>query len=287
MTVVLILFSLYAVGWVLAVVGISRDIRFPIDERWAGSTMLVLQGTIALVWIAAAYSWRRSLTFAAIVVPLAFACEYVGVTTGFPFGAYHYTGALAPTILNTVPAPITLAWLMIALGSLALAQTIVSRPSPFWVIALSALFATALDFSIEPTAYHIKAYWLWEQTGRYYGVPVMNFLGWYAVACVINGLGGYVLGRGMSSRVFFHSLVPVDLFCLTALMFTTIDFFRGYPVGAAVGGILVCIGVIPTARVFQARHANAPTESLAPSTPRAPANASGSSLPESRENSVH
>lgn len=282
-----VLFGLYGVGWLLAVIGISRDMRFPVDERWASSMMLVLQGAIAVLWIATAFSWQRALHFSAVVVLLAFAFEYIGVTTGIPFGAYHYTGALAPTILGTVPAPITLAWLMIALGSLAVAQTLIPRQPLIWIAAVSALLATGLDFSIEPTAYHLKAYWLWEQSGQFYGVPAINFLGWSVTAFVINGLAGYVLWRDVPSRLPVLSLIPVGLYLATMLMFATIDFFRGYPVGAAVGFVLACVGIIPAVQALHARQPDDRIELPAPSTHRSPASASESSSQESPENRAH
>ncbi|MDQ2783572.1 MAG: hypothetical protein M3Y58_01050, partial [Chloroflexota bacterium] len=67
----LALFACFAIGWALAVVGISRDMRLPVDERWAGSGMLFLEGAIALLWIGIAYTWRHAVRFALVVLPSA------------------------------------------------------------------------------------------------------------------------------------------------------------------------------------------------------------------------
>jgi putative membrane protein len=31
---------------------------------------------------------------------------------------------------------------------------------------------------IEPVAYHVKSYWLWQASDGYYGIPWSNFVTW-------------------------------------------------------------------------------------------------------------
>ncbi len=94
---VMALFILYMILWWIAVIGISRAMVLPIDERWAGSSMLALQGGIALSLGRMGAGCAVAAVFAAVVLPLAFLAEYVGVRTGYPFGAYSYNGhARAP-----------------------------------------------------------------------------------------------------------------------------------------------------------------------------------------------
>ncbi len=251
----LALLACFAVGWLLAVVGISRNMRLPVDERWAGSGMLFLEGVIALLWIVIAYTWRHAVRFALVVLPSAFAIELIGVTVGLPFGPYHYTDALAPSIASRVPAPITFAWLMIALGTLATATWIVQRDTLWAVIPVAALLATGLDTCLEPTAYHVKAYWLWERSGRYYGVPAINFLGWLFAAAFVTALAASVLRRSETMPRPALVFVPISLYWATVLMFAIIDGFRGYPVGAAIGAALCLMALLPIRRWRRVRRA--------------------------------
>lgn len=271
--------GVFAVGWALAVVGISRDMQLPVDERWAGSGMLFLEGAIALLWLAIAYSWRHAARFALAVLPSAFLIEVIGVTVGVPFGPYHYTGALAPSIIGRVPAPITCAWLMIALGTLTTAARIARSGKRWIVVPLAALLATGLDACLEPTAYHVKAYWLWEQSGRYYGVPAINFLGWLAAAAIITALAAPVLGLRESAARPAFPIVPVALFWATVLMFAIIDGFRGYPVGTAIGAAL-CVTALPP--LLRVRHARTPPLSGTPD-PSTPSRRAHATAPNSRE----
>jgi uncharacterized membrane protein len=240
--------------------------------------MLLLEGGIAFLWICDAYGWRRAIRFTALVIPLAFAAEYVGVVTGFPFGHYHYTGALVPSVLGRVPAPITCAWLMIALGSLAAAHAYAAR-SRRVIVLRSALLAMALDACLEPTAFHVKGYWLWDRGGRYYGVPFENFAGWLVIALIINAFAAVALWTDCMPALPSLPAIPLTLFWSTVVMFATIDLFRGYPIGAIVGAGLLLTAVPSLVRAIsrQRKHSR---RTVAPSTPHVRA---GASTPSSRE----
>ena len=250
----LALCGIFAVGWALAVIGISRNMQLPVDERWAGSGMLFLEGVIALLWITIAYSWKRAMRFALVVLPSAFLIELIGVTTGVPFGPYHYTNALVPTVVERIPAPITCAWLMIALGTLATAKWITQREARWVIVPVAAILATVLDACLEPTAFHVKAYWLWETSGQYYGIPAINFLGWLLVATIITTLAASALGQRQRAAQPALAFVPISLYWATVLMFAIIDGFRGYPAGAAIGAALCLTALPPLLRLLRARR---------------------------------
>lgn len=276
---VMALFILYTILWWIAVIGISRAMVLPIDERWAGSSMLMLQGGIALFWVAWVRGVRVAAVFAAVVLPLAFLAEYVGVRTGYPFGAYSYSGTLVPRLLDAVPAPISLAWLMIAVGSLAVAHSFAPRSSFWGVVSRSAVLATLLDAVMEPTAVHIKQYWTWHADGPYYGIPLSNFVGWLGVAFVINLCAAWVLWRGEAPRLTALPLIPLCLFWLTLTMFATIAWFRGYPVATFIGWGLTLIGAAPLYRMVRPTVVPGWWRRPALSTLRTPAAASARSSP--------
>jgi uncharacterized membrane protein len=50
---------------------------------------------------------------------------------------------------------------------------------------LSALWMTAIDLVIDPLAANNLAFWVWRDGGPYFGAPVVNFIGWFAVSLII------------------------------------------------------------------------------------------------------
>ena len=45
-------------------------------------------------------------------------------------------------------------------------------------ILLSAFLVTILDLVLDPIAVN-EGRWFWEMPGKYYGVPIKNFIGWF------------------------------------------------------------------------------------------------------------
>lgn len=269
------LLGCFAVIWLLAVIGISRDMQLPVDERWAGSAMLALAGASAVVWAALARGWRVALRFATATLFIAYGVELLGVRTGVPFGRYDYTGLLAPPLPGGVPLPITFAWLLSALGAVAIARRVAPRRGAVAVVALSALLSTLLDASLEPTATQIKGYWLWRQSGPYYGVPTVNFLGWFLTGCLINAVVLRIIWG--DERAPSHSeSVPALLYSATVALFAIIAGFRGFPVAAAIGAVALVVAAAPFIAGVTGRL-RAWWRSGGPSTRRSRAGASASS----------
>ena len=74
--------------------------------------------------------------------------EFIGTTTGFPFGAYTYTGWLGPKLLGHVPYFIPPSWFAMSIVSLDLARRIARHR---WErILLATLFMTLWDVSLDP-----------------------------------------------------------------------------------------------------------------------------------------
>ena len=270
------LLACFGVMWLLAVIGISRDMTLPIDERWAGSGMLALEGAIGVLWVAYAAGWPVAFRFTASTVALAYLIELIGVRTGILFGRYAYTGLLVPRLPAGVPLPITCAWLLSALGTVAVARRLVRDASAPVIVALSALLSALLDACIEPTAAFIKGYWRWQEGGIYYGVPARNFLGWFLAGLAINAVVlRFVWGAGRSRAL---DVIPIGLFVATVTMFSIIALFRGYPVAALLGALISVGTLAPIIRA--ARHAGPlPARSAVPSIPHNPGGATGSSSP--------
>jgi uncharacterized membrane protein len=223
-----LLLAIYGLSYPVAVIGVAFNVHPPFSMAWAGSCMLFLQGVILALWIAGQYGWRRGLAATLWVAGLTFIVEYMGVQTGWPFGAYRYTGALFPTVLGTVPLAVMFAWLLVILAAYPAARILLYRLQmsalctgwqhldgkqckvPFaqnlllrarvLTALLAALLAVLLDLLIEPVAVHVEGYWIWQGDGLYYGIPASNFIAWFAVALI--------LAMGIGMILPFHERLP-------------------------------------------------------------------------------
>jgi uncharacterized membrane protein len=146
---------------------------------WAGLAAILLLRT-GLRWIPA---------FVAVYV-ISLGSELMGTTYGIPFGEYRYTPLLGAMWLDRVPVTIPLSWFSMALPAFVIAGV---RTSGAWRIVLGSFLLLAWDLSLDPAMSHATPYWLWGETGAYYGMPLLNLAGWYvtgiALMAALAGLG--------------------------------------------------------------------------------------------------
>lgn len=229
--------SIYLFIYVWAVPMLMLDL-VPTWGEWMGGVLIILQGSIVVLWLLAV-SGRRGALAAALIALLSFLVEYAGVSTGLPFGHYEYTAALGIKV-GSVPLPIPFAWLMVVPGALMTAAAI--RRSAL-VVPLAALLALWLDLLIEPVAAYVTGYWHWLEPGPYYGIPTSNFIAWGATAFVL-ALLLRLLVPGLTNTVRVAWL-PRLLFGLAALQFALVDAAYGYLGAALLGcGLLIILGTL-------------------------------------------
>ncbi|MBL8155372.1 MAG: carotenoid biosynthesis protein [Anaerolineae bacterium] len=173
--------------WVLSMVSL------PI-QRWlfgdsilvfAVSVSVVCQLVAVLVVVRSVWRLRRTLVMASGVAVLGWLVEFVGSSTGFPFGSYHYTELLQPQIAK-VPVLIPLAWLMMLPCAWAVTTVLIGKQrSPVLFAFVTALVFTAWDLFLDPQMV-VWGFWVWENPVGYFGIPWVNFLGWILSSFVIT-----------------------------------------------------------------------------------------------------
>ena len=74
-----------------------------------------------------------------------------------------------------VPVLIPLSWFTVSWACWILARRVTNGIS-------AVLFATCLlvawDLLLDPAMSRVTSYWVWGDTGAYYGMPLMNWVGW-------------------------------------------------------------------------------------------------------------
>lgn len=157
-----------------------------VDDAWtirmtAVTVLLFLGASIAAAWSRSGP--RYALCLAGVAFAVGLASEICGVHTGFPFSAYAYTDALQPQLAG-VPVIIPLAWAMMAYPAWRVGELIGSTPLSRALVAAGAL--TAWDVALDPQMVGLGI-WEWPNGGAYHGIPLVNFLGWFAVGFILFG----------------------------------------------------------------------------------------------------
>jgi uncharacterized membrane protein len=164
----------------LLVVGLAE--LMPAAIYYALST--VIQLVFVAVHAIPRYGWRGILTFFVTSIVISNVLENLSIKTGFPFGWYHYTDQLGPKLflVPVIIGPVYAAtgYLAWTIGTILLGD--VRRGSGRLATIgtpVVASFAMVLwDLAIDPTQSTINGNWIWNNSGGYFGVPVVNFLGW-------------------------------------------------------------------------------------------------------------
>ncbi len=208
----IVLWAAYALNWLGGVGGHLFLGGTPVNMAWAAPLFLLLAST--LVVMAQPEDWRALL----LSFLFGFIAEAIGVATGYPFGRYAYTPVLAPSVLG-VPPVMAGAWMI-------LVAWVRQMRLPFWG---GALVMVAIDLLIDPLAANTLAFWKWQASGPYFGIPFSNFAGWFVVSLVILAFlreppkpNAAVMAVGSSILLFFVLL----------------GFAHGYFVPYSIGGVL-------------------------------------------------
>lgn len=134
---VLTFVSLPIVGWLGGKAALQAGLNLGV----------LIQAATVLLLLAASWGWRKTLQIFGLVALLSFLAEWLGSSSGFPFGLYSYTSVLQPQLAG-VPLLIPLAWMMMLPPAWTIGQLACQRlgmPRLEWLLA--ALAFTTWDFS--------------------------------------------------------------------------------------------------------------------------------------------
>ncbi len=165
------------------------------------SLAIAVQISLVLTILSPALGARVVLKVGISIFLAAWLSEVVGVHTGLPFGSYTYTEALQPQIAG-VPVQVPAAWLMMLPAAWAVGGSFIyrrgqaSKPRS-WVdkaafAATSGLAFSAWDLFLDPQMVAWQL-WSWETPGHYFGIPLINFLGWTVIAASLSFGASFVI----------------------------------------------------------------------------------------------
>ena len=180
---------------------------------------------------------RRTGIALSTLVAYTYGIEYVGATTGLPYGEFTYEVSLGPMLGGTIPWALPLFFIPLVLNSYLLCVLLLGERASARLVRVPAVAAmvVAIDLVLDPGAVAV-GFWAYE-SGAYYGVPLLNYAGWVLSAVVATVLidiafdGTALLGRVRDCEYMLDDMVSF------VLLWGSINAFYGawIPVVIAAG----------------------------------------------------
>ena len=189
-----------AVGFVVMPFGIDEtQVRVWITRPGLRDAVVLLLHTSDAIWIllAAITAYLHAVAEeglgtarrqAAVILAASTIIEWIGATTGFPFGPYRYTENFGARLGGVVPLAIPLAWYTVLICGKNLVQRLRPHPSRLELASGIAIVATLTDLNLEFVAWKVRTYWIWYPGQNLLpaaGPPVQNYVSWFALSFVL------------------------------------------------------------------------------------------------------
>jgi len=213
----------------------------PLLPRLMSWPTWVYVATLPLAVFAAflpALGWGRSAAAAAFGTAVGAAAELLGTTTGFPFGAYAYSDFLGAKILGRVPYAIPPSWYAAGLLSFALATAL--RLRGLRRVVTAAAFLVLWDVALDPAMSAGFPVWIWQEPGPFYGMPWVNWAGWFGTGLVIMaGLDRLTRGRTVAAGAW-----TARLWLVNGVFAVGICAVAGLGLAVVVGAVAIAVPLV-------------------------------------------
>ena len=223
-----------------------------------GGSAMFLGAIAMLAYGVLQLGWRRTLLFFIAATVISATAELTGTKTGWPFGGYEYTSFLGPKLVGRVPVAIPLSWFYMGFASLLLADAILATRAfakrTLWTIALGTWLLVAWDLVLDPSMAAPKLqyihFWIWHETGAYFGMPVRNLAGWFGTGFVFIAAGRLAWREREMPRV--PIAIPFAVYAINVVWSMILSISAGlWP--AAVAAVFLSLG--PAALAFRRTRA--------------------------------
>ena len=206
---------------------------------------------------------KRAVLFCAAGYLIAWASEFSSIHNGIPYGLYYYVPHTKDRELWLMGVPFmdSLSYVFLAYASYSMALVVISPVArlkgTLYLLetralrrslaakVLGALFLVYLDIIIDPVALQGHKWFLgriygYPERGDYFGVPIFNFIGWFATGLLmisaLQGIDGCLHRKGVRDytghRYHRRYLIGPALYCGVLLFNLTVTFaIREYTIG--------------------------------------------------------
>lgn len=161
--------------------------------------------------------------------------ETIGILTGFPYSFFTYTNNLGPKIF-VIPITLSFGFVPLVIASWYLIEKFKLK-NLFIKIFYGALILILFDLVLDPAAVVLN-FWEWEINGLYYGVPLVNYLGWLFTGLISMFIifyfmkekpkSDYLIYTALMGNLFFTMVVIMNLMIIPSIIGIIISFYLCY-----------------------------------------------------------
>ncbi len=174
-------------------------------------------------------SHTKAILTILLISVFAMCIETIGIVTGFPYSHFTYSESLGYKLFSITPIAVFFAFTPLVLGAIRLADCICK--TRLKKILLAIFFVVYIDVILDPVMVAQNT-WIWQNSGIYYGVPLMNFFGWLFSSTIAIGI--YYAFFKTKTIAFQESS-----YILTLFFFTGAAFFLGLLIPTILGFIFL------------------------------------------------
>ena len=173
--------------------------------------------------------------------------EIIGTNKGLIFGKYSYEPSLCPgPMIRNVPILIVIIWTGLIYMALICTMMIIDGAVGSTInlshILLSALLVTILDLVLDPIAVD-EGRWSWDIPGKYHGVPIKNFIGWFFNSSVILLFFSMIYSSHVITNSYakYIEFAPGILFVILPAIAARPCFERNLNIAGVIGLLLTVV----------------------------------------------
>jgi uncharacterized membrane protein len=212
-------------------IGAARLLHNPHLQRLTPFISVAILIGFAIVHGVRRYGWIHFVVFFILTFVISWSYETSSILTGFPFGHYVYADKLGPKLwlvpLLIMPAYFSMGYIAWTIGHILLDRfdDRLEGAEVVLVPVLASFVMVMWDLCIDPASSTITGAWIWRDGGGYFGVPFVNFLGWYLCVFTIYLVFAVYL-RHSSEWTTEINLSERSTWTLPALMYAAVTLPR-------------------------------------------------------------
>jgi len=160
----------------------------PIFENayWFFARLQILLSLVAFIGLLQSKVRIRWFLAFVVAVLVSSVSELAGTSYGLPFGSYEYTDLLGPKLFQKVPYLIPLSWFFMGLASYGISRAMIEEARfSIYRIFWASWLLVSWDLTLDPAMSHLAPFWTWNESGPYFGTPLLNLFGWYVTGVII------------------------------------------------------------------------------------------------------